>query len=142
MVTDCRTTCPSTRSPTSSPSSATMPWTSKEQRPRSGRCSSTLSTRPVDGSAEALDHHGHALAAADAHRLEAERLVVVLQRVDERRRDARARHAERMTDGDRTAVDVELVTERVDADAACGRDDLRGERLVDLDQVDAVDRHV
>src|SRR6266705_289768 len=37
------------------------------------------------------------------------------------------------------AVDVELVD--VDAEVAVGRDHLCGERLVDLDQVDVVDRH-
>ena len=44
-----------------------------------------------------------------------------------------------MADSDRTAVDVELVAERVDAELTRRRDDLRRERLVDLDEVDVVD---
>src|SRR5947208_1857881 len=67
-----------------------------------------------DELAEPFNDHRHALPATDAHRLETESLVVVLQRVDERRRDAGAGHAERVTHRDRPAVDVELVTERVD----------------------------
>src|SRR5690606_12193146 len=101
----------------------------------------SLPTRPrtVETSAEAFEDHGHALTAADAHGLEAELLAVVLQRVDERRGDASARHADRVADGDGTAVDVQLV--EVDAQVAVGRDHLRGERLVDLDEVDVADGH-
>src|SRR3954470_24352657 len=109
-------------------------WTCKEQCPVYEHCSSTHSTPPAERSvvlAEALQHHGHALATTDAHGLATELLVVVLQRVDERRRDARARHAERVADRDRATVDVELVAERVDADLTRRRDDLRCESLVD-----------
>ena len=66
-------------------------------------------------------------------------LVLGLQAVDQRAGDAGAGHAERVADGDGAAVDVELV--EVDAQVAVARDDLRGERLVDLDQVDVVDGH-
>ena len=48
---------------------------------------------------EALHDHGHALAAADAHRLEAERLARVLERVEQRRHDACAGLAERVARG-------------------------------------------
>ena len=52
-------------------------------------------------SAEALDDHGHALAAADAHALHAEGLVLVLQAVDQGGHDPGAGHAERVAEGDR-----------------------------------------
>ena len=51
-----------------------------------------------------------------------------------RGRDPRAGHAEGMTHRDRAAVHVEPVL--VDAQAPGGRDDLRRERLVHLDEVD------
>src|SRR5690606_35598403 len=90
------------------------------------RCSSRCS-------AQALDDHRHALAAADAHRLQGELLVVELQRVDQRGGDPGARHAEGVADGDGAAVDVQLLQR--DAEVAVGGDHLGGERLVDLDQV-------
>ena len=62
-----------------------------------------------------------------------------LQAVEQRAGDAGAGHAERVADRDRAAVHVELVD--VDAQVAVAGDDLRGERLVDLDQVDVVDGH-
>src|SRR5439155_16826268 len=99
-------------------------------------------TTGVTGSlGEALQDRGHALAAADAHRLEAEGLVVELEPVDEGGGDAGAGHAERVPDGDGAAVHVELVAERVEPDLPRARDDPRGERLVDLHQVDVVDGH-
>ena len=54
--------------------------------------------------------------------------------MDERGRDPRAGHAEGMTDRDGAAVNVQLVD--VNVKLAGGRKNLRGERLVDLDQVD------
>src|SRR5690606_12662837 len=49
-------------------------------------------------SAQALDQHGHALAAADAQRLEPDGLVEGLQVVEQRRHDAGAGHAERVAE--------------------------------------------
>src|SRR5690606_14030517 len=66
-------------------------------------------------------------------------LVVPVQRVEHRRLQAGAGHAEGVAHGDGAAVDVELVP--VDAEVLGRRHDLGGERLVDLDQVDVVDRH-
>ena len=57
--------------------------------------------------------------------------------VEQRAGDAGAGHAEGVADRDRAAVDVQLVD--VDAELAVARDDLGGEGLVDLDQVDVVD---
>src|SRR4051794_12500668 len=116
----------------SSPPRATTSSTRRSQR-------SAVRARP-SGSAEAFEDRRHTLAATDAHRLETERLVLELQPVDQRAGDARAGHAERVADGDRTAVHVEAVD--VDAELLVRRDHLRGERLVDLDEVDVVDRHL
>ena len=88
---------------------------------------------------QALHDHGHALAAADAHRLEAEGVVRVLQAVEQRGHDAGAGHPERVAEGDRPAVDVELLLG--DAEVPGRGDHLGGERLVDLDEVDVVDGH-
>ena len=75
--------------------------------------------------AQALHDHGHALAAADAHRLEAERLARVLEPVEQRGHDAGAGLAERVAEGDGAALDVELVP----ADAeVLGRGDRPGRR--------------
>src|SRR5215470_4705494 len=108
---------------------ARPPSTGKDGRPH-GR---------AGGSGKPLDHHGHALAAAHAHRLQAERLVVELEAVQQGGGDPRPGHAERVPDRDRPAVDVQLVD--VDADVLVGRDHLGRERLVDLDEVDVVDGH-
>src|SRR3954470_22892517 len=95
-----------------------------------------LPNSPAATSAEPFDHHGHALATAHAHGLETELLVVETKAVDQRGGDARAGHAERMAHRDRAAVDVQLVD--VDAEILRGRQHLRRERLVDLDEVDVV----
>src|SRR5205085_11955717 len=90
-------------------------------------------------SAQAFQDHRHAVTAAATDGLQAELLVVEPQRVDQRGRDPRAGHAERVADRDRAAVHVQLVQWNVQF--LVGRDDLRGERLVDLHQVDVTDTH-
>ena len=87
--------------------------------------------------AEPLHDHGHALAAADAHRLEAEGLAAVLEAVEQRGHDAGARLTEGVAERDGAAVDVELVP--ADAEVLGRGDHLGREGLVDLDQVDVVD---
>src|SRR6266851_6756800 len=96
----------------------------------------------TDALVQALQDHRHALATAHAHGLEADRLVPLTQPVEQRAEDAGPRHAEGMPERDRSAVRVELVAERVDADASCGWDDLGRESLVYLDDVNVVDRHL
>src|SRR5690348_15452274 len=88
-----------------------------------------------------LDKHGHSLPAADAHRLEPDRPVHRLEIVQERVHDPRARHPVRMAERDRAAVRVQLVAERIHAELAAYRQHLRGERLVQLNHVDVLDRH-
>ena len=58
----------------------------------------------------------------------------------EREHDARARHADRVTERDRAAVHVDDVVG--DAEVAHRRDPDRGERLVELEEVDVADLHV
>ena len=77
---------------------------------------------------------------ADAHALEPEAGVAVLHAVEQRGHDAGAGHAERVAERDRAAVHVQLVPR--DSELLGRRDHLGGERLVDLDEVDVVDRHV
>ena len=59
------------------------------------------------------------------------------QRVNQRRGDARAGAADRMPEGDRAAVNVEL--RAIEAQVALARQHLRGERFVQLDEVDVVE---
>jgi len=90
-------------------------------------------------SVQAFEDHRHALAAADAHGLQADRLVVELEAVQQRGGDPGPGHAERVPDGDRPAVHVQPAD--VDPQVTVGRDDLRRELLVDLHYVDVRDRH-
>src|SRR6202050_198698 len=89
-------------------------------------------------SVEPLDDHGHALTAADAHRLEDDGLAGVLERVEQGGHDAGAGLAERVAKGDGAALDVELVP--ADAEVLGRRDDLCREGLVDLPQIDVLVR--
>src|SRR5260370_11422981 len=91
------------------------------------------------GLVEPLDDHGDALAAANAHGFQVHGLVPGGQAVEQGGGDPGAGHAERVAQGDGAAVHVEPVD--VDAELAVGGDDLRRERLVDLDQVDVGDGH-
>src|SRR5205085_10486625 len=58
--------------------------------------------------------------------------------VEERDDEARAAHPERMTERDRAAVDVHLL--RVEAELADHGEALRSERLVQLDEIDLIER--
>src|SRR3954452_23096580 len=101
-----------------------------------GCSASTRSTFSCDiarGSGR-FDDRRQALADADAHGGNAEAAAAVAELVGECADEARARAAERVADGDRAAVDVELLVG--DAELAHAGDDLGGEGLVDLDQVD------
>src|SRR5690242_11068757 len=76
-----------------------------------------------------------ALAAADAHGLETELRLAALHLVQQRREDAHAGRADRMAERNAGAVDVQLVA-LVPAPAFEHAQDLRGERFVELDEVD------
>src|SRR5271169_2680505 len=85
----------------------------------------------------ALHAHGDAHAAADAQRGEAFLGVALRHFVEQRHQDARAGCADRMTERDRTAIDVDLA--RVPAEVLVDRAGLGGEGLVGLDEVEVLD---
>src|SRR5436309_16131901 len=79
-----------------------------------------------------------ALAAAAADRGAAEAAPAPTQLVDQGADDARAGGADRVSEGDRAPVHVDLVL--FDAEHSHGVDRHRGERLVDLPEVDVLRR--
>src|SRR6185295_284502 len=85
-----------------------------------------------------LDDHGVALAAARADRRHAEPAAAAAQLVHERHQDARAARPDRVAQRNRAAVHVHL--RLVHPEHAHGVERHRGERLVDLEQVDLVHR--
>src|SRR4051794_37744290 len=85
-----------------------------------------LRTSPLHGLDDRRDPHPD----ANALRREAVALARAPQLVRDRRDETRARRAERMADGDRAAVDVDLVHR--DAELFARGDHLRGERLVEF----------
>src|SRR5437588_739403 len=113
----------------------------RRQRPACGRSRYRRRSQPRT-LAEAFDDHRHSLAAAYAHRFEADGLVLAGEAVQERAQDADAGHAEGMAQGDRATVGIELVAERIDAQFARRGNDLGRKGFVDFDDVDIVDRHL
>src|SRR5438876_5812981 len=86
-----------------------------------------------------LEQPGRAHAPADAHGDDPPALLPPAQLVEQRPGHARAGHPVRVPDGDRAAVRVEPLG--VDAEAVAAVDDLRGEGLVQLDDVDVLELH-
>src|SRR6185312_6267047 len=78
-----------------------------------------------------------ALADADAEGGDAIAAVAPAQLADKSRGEASPRAAERVAEGERATVDVEAFL--VDAQLADAGEDLGGEGLVQLDQVDLVE---
>src|SRR5262245_17680879 len=127
------------------------PWRANSSacaRPRPRPAPVTMTTRPeqipliavpASGLAQPFDDGDVRLAAALAHRLEAKASAGPLELVEEGRHEARAGRAERMPEGDRAAVHVHAIEIRTGL--ALPREDHRGERLVDLDQVDVGELH-
>src|SRR5579859_3926623 len=87
-------------------------------------------TRPL---LDRLPDGSDALADADAHRGQAVPRAAPPHLVQERCDQARAGCTQRMPDGDRAAVDVGLL--RIEPQLPHAGDRLRGERLIELDQV-------
>ena len=83
-----------------------------------------------------LDDHGVALAAARADRRAAEAAAAAAQLEHQRAEDPRAGGADRVAERDRAAVDVDPVLVDPEHPDRVQRD--RGERLVDLPQVDVL----
>ena len=88
---------------------------------------------------DALDDRDVGLAAALAHRLQAVAAAGALELVQQRGHQPGAGRAERVAERDRAAVDVDLG--EVGAGLLLPREHDRRERLVDLDEVDVVERH-
>src|SRR4051812_45087293 len=113
----------------------------------SGRTRTQARARPQDartccdgarGLGQALDDGGVGLAAALAHRLQPVAAAGALELVQQRRHQPGTGRAERVAERDRAAVDVDLG--QVGAGLLLPREHHRREGLVDLDQVDVVDR--
>src|SRR5207248_2004394 len=85
---------------------------------------------------QALDDGDVGLAAAFAHGLEAVTPAGALELVEQRGHEAGTSGAERVTEGDGAAVHVDLA--EVEPGFLLPREHDRGERLVDLDEVDVV----
>ena len=86
----------------------------------------------------ALEERRLALADADAQRREAVAAAAAAQLVRERDDEPGAAHAERMAERDRAAVDVHALL--VEPELAHDGEALRGERLVQLDEVELAGR--
>ena len=87
--------------------------------------------------ARRFEDRRQALADADAHGGDAVLAAAAAQLADQGAGEAGAGAAERVAEGDRAAVDVEPLL--LDAELAGAGEDLGGEGLVELDQVDLVD---
>src|SRR5262245_22203659 len=85
-----------------------------------------------------LDGERDRVAAAETQGGETLLLAAILQRIEQRGQDARSGGADRMPEGDRAAVHVHRG--RIEAALAHDGDCLRRERLVHLDQVEALRR--
>src|SRR3954447_1442848 len=92
---------------------------------------------PSVASVQPLDDHRLAHPAGHAHGLQAVGRIERVEVVEQRGHDPRAGHAERVPEGDRAAERVEPLG--VEAELVAARDDLGGERLVELDHVDVRD---
>src|ERR671910_680079 len=88
---------------------------------------------------EPFDDGDVGLASALAHRLQAPAPAGALELIEQRGHEPGAGGAQRVPEGDGAAVDVDLG--RVGAGLAPPGDHDRGERLVDLDEVDVVEAH-
>src|SRR4051794_14316654 len=85
----------------------------------------------------ALHAHGDTHAAADAERREALLGIAPAHLVQQRCQHARAGSADRVTERNRAAVDVDLLG--IPAEVLVHRAGLRGEGLIGLDQVEILD---
>src|SRR3954469_20118426 len=100
------------------------------------------SSTPAGGQfvrSDALNQRAGAEPAAAAHGHQAGLLVGALHLVEQRGDQARAGRAERVTERDRAAIDVDAVHVGLQLPPPGGDDG--GERLIDLDEVDIVHLH-
>src|SRR3984885_6637963 len=118
----------------------TMPSASACQRMMSVGCVSVMAAVAPGqaGRLEAFEDGGDAHAAADAQGDERPPRGAALELVDDGGDEHRAGGAERMAHRDRAAVDVDVLLGQVQV--LDPLQDHRGERLVELEQVDVVKR--
>ena len=89
---------------------------------------------------DALDRHRDGAAATETQRGETVATLAPGELVEQRRDDPRSRRPDRMAERDRPAVDVDLVP--VEAELPSIGERLGGEGLVDLDQVERLERQL
>src|SRR5437762_13871701 len=85
-----------------------------------------------------FDNRGDALTAADAGGREPTLPGAAPQLDEQRQEQACAGHAERMPERDRAAVHVDTIS--IELELPLDGEILTGERLVDLDEIDVVER--
>src|SRR6185436_17322745 len=91
-------------------------------------------------SGDAFERGGDGASAAQAERREPVAALPPVQLVEQGRDDPGAAGTDRMTERDRPAVDVDL--RPFEAELATVREGLGGERLVDLDEIERLDRQL
>src|SRR5262245_4745396 len=128
----------STRSDTNERTVSRTRRSSSASRSSTSRRSSAWNGRVIGLLLHPLDQQGDSLAAADAERRQAETRAAPPHLVKERDRDARSRRADRMAQRDGAAVDVDAG--QVELEIFLAREDLGGERFVDLDEIDVAER--
>src|SRR5208337_5168567 len=89
---------------------------------------------------DALERERGALTDADAHRGEPGASAATLELERGGAGDAGPRHAERMAERDRPAVRIDVLGVVLEAEPAQASERLRGESLVELDDVEALGR--
>src|SRR6185369_15866295 len=125
---------PSTRKTRTNNGGPTTPPRISTRARRSDRSAGTRCTLPLDS----LHDRRDPLPDADAHRREAPTPAGPDELVAEHRDQPRPAHPERMAEGDRPAVDVDL--RRIQTELVDANERLRRERLVQLDQIEVADR--
>src|SRR3954452_1378806 len=103
---------------------------------------SAAARRPSPGvaSGDPFDSHRDRPAAAEAEGREPEPALAADELVSERRHDPRATRPDRVTESDRTAVDIDLRPVEPEGPTVC--EGLRGKGFIDLDQFESLDRHL
>src|SRR4051812_941602 len=103
---------------------------------------SPAARRPSPGvaSGDPFDGHRDRAAAAEAERREPEPALAADELMGERRHDAGATRPDRVPESDRTAVDIDL--RPVEPEGATISEGLGGKGLIDLDEVERLDRHL
>ncbi len=87
-----------------------------------------------------LDEHRHGIAAAEAQRGDAEPAAAALECTQQRHQHPRAARSDRMAQCNCAAVDIHAIGRQLEL--AHAGEHLHGERFVDLEQIDFIERAV